>query len=124
MGQKTFNATNYQTTYAPQAGYMAAGKSSGGKMHTATMTFAPLSVPGSIQSAVSYTHLGFGLQSAAGNTLQDQSVASITVRFMTQNRVVVMVKINNDVFEVGKAAKLYSFEDACYLALDSEIYEE
>lgn len=50
MGQKTFNATNYQTTYAPQAGYMAAGKSSGGKMHTATMTFAPLSVPGSIQS--------------------------------------------------------------------------
>lgn len=50
MGQKTFTAANYQTTYAPQAGYMAAGKSSGGKMHTATMTFAPLSVPGSIQS--------------------------------------------------------------------------
>lgn len=50
MGQQTFPAIAYKTTYAPQAGYMAAGKSSGGKMHTATVTFAPLSVPGSIQS--------------------------------------------------------------------------
>lgn len=67
---------------------------------------------------------GFGLQSANGGVLQDQAIDSVTVRFMTQNRILLTVKIKNSVFEIGKAAKLYSFEEQCHIAFDSEIYAE
>ena len=64
----------------------------------------------------------FGLQSANGNTLQDQTITSTALDFMTQNTLVVRVNIANSVFEIGKVAKLYSFQNKCYLEFDAEIY--
>ncbi len=66
----------------------------------------------------------FGLQSSHGGTLEDHTITSTTLDFMTQNTLVVRVNIADNVFEIGKVAKLYSYENKCYLAFDSEIYAE